>query len=58
MCSHAAVIEAQLHFSPVAGDPSSNKLLHVSSRSKVATRAVTRSYPSLVILALNHTCMR
>lgn len=55
MCSHAAVIEVQLHFSPVAGDPRSNKLLHVSSLSKAVEGAATRSYHSLLILVLYHT---
>lgn len=55
MCSHAAVIQAQLHSDPLAGDPSSNKLLHNSSLSTAEAAAVTKSCHSLLTLALSHT---
>lgn len=54
MCSHAAVTEAQLHFSPVAGDPGRNKLLQNSSLSRAAAVAVERFNWELIILALGH----
>jgi hypothetical protein len=54
MCSHAAVTEAQLHFSPGAGDPGRDRLLHNSSLSRAVAVAVARFNCELFILALSH----
>lgn len=53
MCSHAAVTEAQLHFSPVAGDPGRNKLLHNSSPSRAVAQLNSR-YTALAKMPLCH----
>lgn len=53
MCSHAAVMEAQLHFNPVAGDRGRNQLLHNSSLSRAAAVAVARFNFELLIWALS-----
>ena len=58
MCSHAAVIEAQLHFSPVAGDPSSNELLRLLTLSGCSGSS-HQVRPLIVNFGCtSHTCMR